>query len=74
MEQFVTDYPTSTKRNTAYLDVADYYFETGKYPHALKWYSKVDQSSMSRRIRNDLSLTMVTHFFRLKSTKMQNAI
>ncbi|WKB80449.1 tetratricopeptide repeat protein [Cellulophaga lytica] len=49
MEQFVEDYPTSTKRNTAYLDVADYYFETGKYPHALKWYAKVDQSSMSRK-------------------------
>lgn len=49
MEQFVEDYPTSTKRNTAFLDVADYYFETGKYPHALKWYKKVDQSSMSRK-------------------------
>lgn len=48
MLDFVEDYPTSTKRNTAFLDVADYYFETGKYPHALKWYKKVDQSSMSR--------------------------
>ncbi|PCJ96262.1 MAG: hypothetical protein COA50_07380 [Flavobacteriaceae bacterium] len=49
MEGFVERYPTSTKRNSAFIDVADYYFETGKYPHALKWYKKVDQSAMSRK-------------------------
>lgn len=47
MEEFVERYPTSTKRNSAFLDVADYYFETGKYPYSLKWYKKVDQSAMS---------------------------
>lgn len=49
MEDFVERYPTSTKRNTAFMDVADYYFETGRYPYSLKWYQKVDQSSMSRK-------------------------
>ncbi|MDV7140859.1 tetratricopeptide repeat protein [Maribacter sp. TH_r10] len=49
MEDFVATYPTSTKRNSAYSDVADYYFETGKYPYALKWYNKVDQSALSRK-------------------------
>ncbi len=49
MEGFVERYPTSTKRNSAFIDVADYYFETGKYPYALKWYKKVDQSAMSRK-------------------------
>ncbi len=49
MENFVTEYPTSTKRNSAYADVAAYYFETGKYPYALKWYKKVDQNSLSRK-------------------------
>ncbi len=47
MEDFVAQYPTSTKRNNAFIDVADYYFETGKYPYALKWYKKVDQKAMS---------------------------
>ncbi|WP_372974116.1 tetratricopeptide repeat protein [Muriicola sp.] len=42
MEEFVENYPTSTKRDAAYLDVADYYFENGKYPYALKWYEKVE--------------------------------
>ncbi|NQZ45130.1 MAG: tetratricopeptide repeat protein [Flavobacteriaceae bacterium] len=49
MEAFVERFPTSTKRNSAFLDVADYYFVTGKYPYALKWYKKVDRSSMSRK-------------------------
>ncbi|WP_026808410.1 tetratricopeptide repeat protein [Arenibacter latericius] len=49
MEDFVNNYPTSTKRNSAYIDVADYYFETGKYPYALKWYAKVDQNALSRK-------------------------
>ncbi len=52
MEDFVENYPTSTKRNSAFLDVADYYFETGKYPYALKWYGKVDQYSISREDRD----------------------
>ncbi len=48
MEDFVEKYPTSTKRNSAFADVAEYYFETGKYPYALKWYNKVDQKALSR--------------------------
>ncbi|MFD0991430.1 tetratricopeptide repeat protein [Mariniflexile jejuense] len=48
VEDFVKEYPTSTKRNTAYVDVADYYFENGKYAHARKWYDKVDESGLGR--------------------------
>ncbi|QCX00928.1 tetratricopeptide repeat protein [Aggregatimonas sangjinii] len=49
MEDFVEKYPTSTKRNSAFTDVAEYYFNTGKYPYALKWYNKVDQKALSRK-------------------------
>ncbi len=48
MEEFVEKYPTSLKRNSAYLDVANYYFDSGKYPQAQKWYDKVDESNLSR--------------------------
>ena len=47
MESFVTDYPTSVKRNFAYINVAHYYFDIGKYSYARKWYDKVDSSSLS---------------------------
>jgi TolA-binding protein len=55
MEDFVLDYPTSTKRNTAFMDVADYYFENGRYAYALKWYDKVEDQNMSRKDREDFN-------------------
>ncbi|KAA5824045.1 tetratricopeptide repeat protein [Algibacter amylolyticus] len=51
IENFVEDYPTSTKRNTAYVDVADYYFENSKYSYARKWYNKVDEQALSGKER-----------------------
>lgn len=52
IEEFVDNYPTSTKRNTAFLDVADYYFANGKYAYARKWYDKVDENSIARSDRD----------------------
>ena len=48
METFVAKNPTSLKRNSAYLDVANYYFDNRKYPQAQKWYEKVDRSNLSQ--------------------------
>ncbi len=48
MEQFVEDYPTSIKRNSAYLNVASFYFENGKYSHARKWFDKVVETSLTK--------------------------
>jgi TolA-binding protein len=49
IEDFVKKYPTSTKRNTAFLDVADYYFENSKYAYARKWYNKVNEDALSSK-------------------------
>ncbi len=55
VEQFVEDYPTSTKRNTAFMDVASYYFNNGKYAYAQKWFTKVDETSLSPGEREDFN-------------------
>ncbi len=47
MEQFVADYPTSSKQNQAYIEVAQYYFDQGKYPQALQYFDKVDESALT---------------------------
>jgi TolA-binding protein len=47
VEGFVIDYPTSSKRNIAFNDVADYYFRNDKYAYALKWYNKVDETKLN---------------------------
>ncbi len=51
MEDFVEDYPTSTKQNQAYTEVASYYFDQGKYAQALKWFDKVNEADMSNTDR-----------------------
>ncbi|MFT5102999.1 MAG: tetratricopeptide (TPR) repeat protein [Candidatus Latescibacterota bacterium] len=48
MEEFVADYPTSIKRNDAFINVANYYFENGKYSYARKWYDRVDELNIPR--------------------------
>ncbi len=47
MEAFVTTYPTSSKQNQAYAEVAQYYFEQGKFPQALVYFDKVDESTLT---------------------------
>jgi len=51
MQDFVDKYPTSTLRNSAFQDVADYYFENGKYSYALKWFEKIDDHQLSAKER-----------------------
>ncbi len=64
--EFVEKYPTSTKRNTAFLDVADYYFNNGKYAYARKWYDKVDEGSIARSEKNRFNFN---YGYALYSTK-----
>lgn len=52
VQDFVTNYPTSTKRNTAFMDVADYYFENSRFSYARKWYDKVEEDALSRSERD----------------------
>jgi TolA-binding protein len=51
MQDFVKKYPTSTLRNSAFQDVADYYFENGKYSYALKWFEKINDNQLSAKER-----------------------
>jgi len=48
MKDFFEKFPTSTKRNNAYLEVGNYYFSNGRYSYALKWFSRVDDSNLGR--------------------------
>ena len=66
MENFVTRYPTSTKTNSAYLDVADYYFQTGKYSLSRKWYDRVDEKAMSKKDRERYYFNNAYAYFKAK--------
>ena len=69
IEEFVEDYPTSTKKNTAYVDVADYYFENEKFAYAEKWYNKVDENSLSQTEREKFNFNRGYTAFSSKNFK-----
>lgn len=69
MEQFVADYPTSTKQNQAYIEVALYYFDQGNYPQALQWFDKVDESQLSSSDRDKFNFQKGYSFFNAKKKK-----
>lgn len=69
MEDFVENYPTSTKRNSAFIDVANYYFDQGKYANSLKWYDKAEDQSMSYNEREEFSFKKGYALFKAKKHK-----
>ncbi|MBU2928462.1 tetratricopeptide repeat protein [Winogradskyella psychrotolerans] len=75
---FVEDYPTSTKKNTAFLDVADYYFNNGKYAYARKWYDRVDERNMAvaekERFNFNYGYTLYSTKDEKKATKYLNRV
>lgn len=69
MEQFVEDYPTSPRKNTAYLEVGNFYFETGKYPQAIKWLDKVNENTLSYSERDRYYFQKGYGYFQAKNRK-----
>jgi TolA-binding protein len=63
MENFVRDYPTSPKQNQAFIEVAHYYFEQGKYPQALEWFDKVDEGTLSYEEQDKFNFQKGYSFF-----------
>ena len=49
MESFLEKYPTSSKTNQAYVEVAHFYFNQKKYSEALKKFEQVDESQLSAK-------------------------
>jgi TolA-binding protein len=63
MESFVADYPTSPRRNSAYMEVGTYYFETGRYPQAINWFERADTHSLSVSERETLNFQLGYAYF-----------
>lgn len=58
MESFINDYPTSPRRNSAFIEVGDYFFETGRYAQALRWFEKAETHSLSPAEREKLNFQL----------------
>jgi len=67
MKSFFEKFPTSTKRNNAFLEVGDYYFNNARYSYALKWFSKVDDSNLSSYNNEDFTFKKAYSLFAVGS-------
>lgn len=69
IENFVEEYPTSSKQNQAFIEVAHYYFDQSNYPQALKYFEKADESSMSMEEREKFNFQKGYCYFSAKNKK-----
>jgi len=58
MLDFIAKHPTHPKRNSAYFEVGNYYFNVGKYAKTRKWYDSVIVNDLSNPERE-------TYYFNL---------
>jgi len=69
MRDFVETNPTSTKQNTAFIEVGDYYFKNANYPYALKWYNRVETRNLSISQEEDFNFKYGYGLFAVRSYK-----
>ena len=69
MEKFIQNYPTSSKANQAYIEVAQYYFEQSQYQQALEWFDKVDESTLTAEERAKFNFQKGYVFYSNKNKK-----
>jgi len=73
MQDFVENYPTSTKRNNAYREVSNFYYDYGKYNDALKWFKNVDSKGLTIQQEEDFNFKYGYSLFNLKKYKEAKA-
>ncbi len=73
VEDFVEKYPTSSKQNQAFLEVAHYYFDQSNYPQALKYFDKVDERILTNLERKKFNFQKGYAHFNAKNTKEATA-
>jgi tetratricopeptide (TPR) repeat protein len=69
MNDFVENYPTSTKKRDAYREVSDYYYNHGQYNDAMKWFKYVDAKGLTTRQEEDFNFKYGYSLFVAKNYK-----
>ena len=69
MERFINNYPTSTKKNTSYLEIGHFYFQQENYEKALTWYNQVDEMYLAASESEKYNFQKAYSFFITKNKK-----
>ncbi|MEY4084437.1 MAG: hypothetical protein RL074_224, partial [Bacteroidota bacterium] len=69
LERFISEYPTSTKKNQACVEIGHFYFQQENYEKALSWYEKVDEMYLGTNESDKYSFQKGYSFFVSKNKK-----
>jgi tetratricopeptide (TPR) repeat protein len=67
---FVENNPNNTKKNSAFFNVANYYFANKKASYALKWFEKVNSKELSIENQKELNFKMGYGFLVTKNLSL----
>ena len=69
LDRFISEYPTSTKKNQACVEIGHFYFQQENYEKALSWYEKVDEMYLGTNESDKYSFQKGYSFFVSKNKK-----
>ena len=69
LERFISDYPTSTKKNQACVEIGHFNFLQEDYEKAMTWYEKVDEMYLATNESEKYYFQKGYSFFKAKNIK-----
>ncbi|MBP6040632.1 MAG: tetratricopeptide repeat protein [Flavobacterium sp.] len=69
LERFISDYPTSTKKNQACVEIGHFNFLQEDYEKAMTWYEKVDEMYLATNESEKYYFQKGYSFFKAKNKK-----
>ncbi len=72
INQFISDYPTSSKQAQAYVDISNFYFAQGNYDESLRYGEKINQDVLSPSDRDRFNFQKGYAYFSRKDMAKAN--
>ena len=69
LQNFISEFPTSTKLNDAYFVASNYYFEKGDFEKSIKYLDKIDTNQMTDEDLEVINFQKGYAFFKNKNNK-----
>ena len=72
INQFIYDYPTSSKQAQAYIDVSNFYFSQGEYDESLRYAEKINETILSPADKDRMNFQIGYGYFTKKEYAKAN--
>lgn len=73
MEDFIRNHPTSNKRNEAFFQIGNYYFDISNYKSARRWFNQVDVYNLEKELQSEFYFKFAYAAFKSDDLKRANS-